>query len=75
MLPYLDLAQERRRRIVAGWDDLKQAVISGAVQRLRPKVMTVTMFMDCSHYGARGLARVMKRIAAPMIAVFSLPSC
>lgn len=52
------------------WEDLKQAVIAGAVQRPRPKVMTVgMMFMGLvpimwSHGTG---ADVMKRIAAPMI--------
>ncbi len=72
MLLYLDLAyQERREKgALRGWDDLKQAVIAGAVQRLRPKVMTVgVMFMGLlpimwSHGTG---ADVMKRIAAPMI--------
>ncbi len=72
MLLYLDLAyQERREKgLMQSWEDLKQAVISGAVQRLRPKVMTVgVMFLGLvpimwSHGTG---ADVMKRIAAPMI--------
>jgi len=50
--------------------DLKEAIIEGAVKRLRPKVMTVgVMFMGLlpimwSHGTG---ADVMKRIAAPMI--------
>jgi len=52
------------------WEDLKGAIIEGAVQRLRPKVMTVgVMFMGLlpimwSHGTG---ADVMKRIAAPMV--------
>ena len=52
------------------WADLNAAIIEGAVQRLRPKVMTVgVMFMGLlpimwSHGTG---ADVMKRIAAPMI--------
>jgi len=72
MLLYLDLAyQERREKeLMKSWEDVKQAVIAGAVQRLRPKVMTVgVMFFGLvpimwSH-GAG--ADMMKRIAAPMI--------
>ncbi len=72
MLLYLDLAyQERREKgLMQSWEDLKQAVISGAVQRLRPKVMTVgVMFLGLTpimwSHGTG--ADVMKRIAAPMI--------
>lgn len=72
MLLYLDLAyQERREKgLMQSRDDLTQAVIAGAVQRLRPKVMTVgVMFLGLvpimwSHGTG---ADVMKRIAAPMI--------
>jgi Cu(I)/Ag(I) efflux system membrane protein CusA/SilA len=72
MLLYLDLAyQERREKgLMQSWEDLKQAVIAGAVQRLRPKVMTMgVMFLGLvpimwSHGTG---ADVMKRIAAPMI--------
>jgi Cu(I)/Ag(I) efflux system membrane protein CusA/SilA len=50
--------------------DLKDAIVEGAVKRLRPKVMTVTvMFMGLvpimwSHGTG---SDVMRRIAAPMI--------
>ena len=72
MLLYLDLAyQERREKgLMKNWEDLKQAVMSGAVLRLRPKVMTVgVMFLGLlpimwSHGTG---ADVMKRIAAPLI--------
>jgi len=72
MLLYLDLAyQERRRRgALRSSDDLNQAIIEGAVKRLRPKVMTVTVMiagllpiMWSSGTGSD----VMRRIAAPMI--------
>jgi copper/silver efflux system protein len=52
------------------WEDLKQAVIIGAVQSLRPKVMTVgVMFMGLLPimWSTGTGADVMKRIAAPMI--------
>jgi len=72
MLLYLDLAYEERR--LAGrmrtTDDLREAIVHGAVKRIRPKFMTVaTMFMGLApimwSHGAG--ADVMKRIAAPMI--------
>src|SRR5206468_3003912 len=48
MLLYLDLAfdERRRRGLMRSVADLKEAIIEGAVKRLRPKVMTVgVMFM------------------------------
>ena len=72
MLLYLDLAyQERREKgFIHGWEDLKQAVIAGAVLRLRPKVMTVSVLfsglLPIMWSNGTG-ADVMKRIAAPMI--------
>jgi Cu(I)/Ag(I) efflux system membrane protein CusA/SilA len=72
MLLYLDLAyQERRAKgLMRSWEDLTQAVIFGAVQRLRPKVMTVgVMFLGLVPimWSTGTGADVMKRIAAPMI--------
>src|SRR2546428_10834981 len=72
MLLYLELALDERRRrgLMRSVADLKEAIIEGAVKRLRPKVMTVgVMFMGLlpimwSHGTG---ADVMKRIAAPMI--------
>src|SRR5438552_1867804 len=72
MLLYLNLAfdERRRRGQMRSRADLKGAIIQGAVQRLRPKVMTVgVMFMGLlpimwSHGTG---ADVMKRIAAPMV--------
>ena len=72
MLIYLDLAYERakeqgRLRSLA---DLQAAIRYGAVQRLRPKFMTVaTMFLGLVPimWSAGTGADVMKRIAAPMI--------
>src|SRR5207245_5330058 len=72
MVLYLDLAfdERRRRGLMRSLADLKEAIIEGAVKRLRPKVMTVgVMFMGLlpimwSHGPG---ADVMKRIAAPMI--------
>jgi copper/silver efflux system protein len=72
MLLYLDLAfdERRRRGLMRTVTDLREAIVEGAVKRLRPKVMTVgVMFMGLlpimwSHGTG---ADVMKRIAAPMI--------
>src|SRR5215475_7964094 len=53
-----------------GWDDLREAIVVGAVKGLRPKVMTVACMLFgllpiMWSVGAGG--DVMKRIAAPMI--------
>jgi Cu(I)/Ag(I) efflux system membrane protein CusA/SilA len=52
------------------WADLKEAIIHGAVKRVRPKVMTVAcMFMALFPimWSVGAGADVMKRIAAPMV--------
>ena len=52
------------------WADLKEAIIHGAVKRIRPKMMTVmAMFMGLIPimYSMGTGADMMKRIAAPMI--------
>jgi Cu(I)/Ag(I) efflux system membrane protein CusA/SilA len=72
MLLYLDLAyQERREKgLMHSWENLKQAVIAGAAQRLRPKVMSVgVMFMGLLPimWSTGTGADVMKRIAVSMI--------
>ncbi|MDD5558167.1 CusA/CzcA family heavy metal efflux RND transporter [Candidatus Methylomirabilis sp.] len=72
MIVYLDEVYERRVREgkMASARDLYEAIIEGAVMRVRPKMMTVMAIMAgllpimWSH-GAG--ADVMKRIAAPMI--------
>jgi Cu(I)/Ag(I) efflux system membrane protein CusA/SilA len=74
MLLYLDHAWEKYRAEgrMASMDDLYAAVKEGAVQRIRPKVMTVCAIL----FGLLPImwspawqagADVMKRIAAPMI--------
>ncbi|HEX4646787.1 MAG TPA: efflux RND transporter permease subunit, partial [Verrucomicrobiae bacterium] len=74
MLLYLDHAWEKFRAQgrMATMGDLRLAVIEGAVQRIRPKIMTVCailfgllpiMWSPVTQAGAD----VMKRIAAPMI--------
>jgi len=72
MLLYLDLAYEQARKEgrLRTLDDLHQAIHYGAVQRLRPKFMTVaTMFLGLLPimWSVGTGADVMKRIAAPMI--------
>src|SRR5574338_395342 len=72
MLLYLDLAfhEARDKGLMLGWNDLKEAILHGAVKRLRPKVMTVgVMFMGLVPimWSTGSGADVMKRIAAPMI--------
>jgi Cu(I)/Ag(I) efflux system membrane protein CusA/SilA len=68
MLLYLDLAHDERRPQTRA--DLNEAILQGAVHRVRPKVMTVA----CAFFGLVPImwsngagADVMKRIAAPMI--------
>ena len=72
MLLFLDMSYEKRRREgrLRGRADLEEAVLEGAVGRLRPKLMTVT----ASFVGLLPLlwatgsgADVMKRVAAPMV--------
>jgi Cu(I)/Ag(I) efflux system membrane protein CusA/SilA len=74
MLLYLDEAWEKFRaeRRMNTMDDLRAAVIEGAVHRVRPKIMTICailfgllpiMWSPTTQSGAD----VMKRIAAPMI--------
>jgi Cu(I)/Ag(I) efflux system membrane protein CusA/SilA len=72
MLLYLDLAYEEARRAgrLSTVEELRAAIMHGAVKRLRPKVMTVaTMFFGLLPvmWSAGTGADVMKRIAAPMI--------
>ncbi len=72
MLIYLDLAYESAKREgrMRSLADLQMAIRYGAVQRLRPKFMTVaTMFLGLVPimWSTGTGADVMKRIAAPMI--------
>ena len=72
MLVYLDEAYERRVREgrMASAQDLREAILEGAVQRVRPKIMTVAAIMGglLPIMWTTGTgADVMKRIAAPMI--------
>jgi copper/silver efflux system protein len=72
MLLYLDLAYEQMKREgrMRSFADLKEAVMQGAVRRIRPKMMTVTAILVGLlpiMWGHGTGADVMKRIAAPMI--------
>ena len=72
MLLYLDLAYEKwlKEEKLKNAVDLKDAVMYGAVKRIRPKIMTVSVILAglipimFSHGTG---ADVMKRIAAPMV--------
>ena len=72
MLLYLDQAYDERKRqgLLRGLGDLKEAIHHGAVQRVRPKIMTASVIIAgllpimWSHGTG---ADVMKRIAAPMV--------
>jgi copper/silver efflux system protein len=72
MLLYLTLAHRRRSRegTLVTRDDLREAIVEGAAQRLRPKLMTVaTMIIGLVPvlWSTGTGADVMKRIAAPMV--------
>ena len=72
MLLYLDLAYNERRAQgrMRSTADLREAIEEGAVKRLRPKVMTVTvMFLGLAPimWATGAGSDVMRRIAAPMI--------
>jgi Cu(I)/Ag(I) efflux system membrane protein CusA/SilA len=72
MLLYLDIAyhEAQAKGLMRNKEDLKQAILHGAVKRLRPKVMTVgVMFTGLVPimWSTGSGADVMKRIAAPMI--------
>ena len=72
MLVYLDHAYRAWTRSDATKSvvQLKDAVMQGAVDRVRPKIMTVATTLIGLlpvMYGSEAGARVMKRIAAPMV--------
>jgi Cu(I)/Ag(I) efflux system membrane protein CusA/SilA len=71
MLIYLDHAWDARRAAGrATLRDLYEAIIEGAVERVRPKMMTVTAIIAGLLpilWGSGTGASVMKRIAAPMV--------
>jgi len=68
MLLYLDLAWKERRPSTRG--EAREAVVQGAVKRIRPKIMTVATILVglVPILWSQGTgADVMKRIAAPMV--------
>ncbi|QOY87535.1 efflux RND transporter permease subunit [Paludibaculum fermentans] len=72
MVMYLDLAYEARKASgrLRTRSDLRQAILGGAVRRIRPKFMTVaTMFIGLVPvlWSTGTGSEVMKRIAAPMV--------
>ena len=72
MLLYLDVAYHRWKDEgrMRNLDDLESAIIEGAVQRVRPKMMTVMailMGLLPIMWSTGSGADVMKRIAAPMV--------
>ncbi|HEY7404752.1 MAG TPA: CusA/CzcA family heavy metal efflux RND transporter [Candidatus Angelobacter sp.] len=72
MLLYLDLAYEQAKREgrVRNLQDLQEAILQGAVKRLRPKFMTVAaafLGLIPIMWSTGAGSDVMKRIAAPMI--------
>jgi Cu(I)/Ag(I) efflux system membrane protein CusA/SilA len=72
MLLFLDLAYEERVRQgrMRTYQDLEEAILHGAVKRIRPKMMTVMAafvgLLPIMWSQGTG-ADVMKRIAAPMV--------
>jgi Cu(I)/Ag(I) efflux system membrane protein CusA/SilA len=72
MLLFLDLAYKEQKDAgrMRNEDDLREAVIHGAVKRLRPKIMTVAcgMIALLPILWSQGTgADLMKRVAAPMV--------
>jgi Cu(I)/Ag(I) efflux system membrane protein CusA/SilA len=72
MLLYLDIAYHRAQKEgrLLTYRDAEDAVIDGAVQRLRPKLMTVLAILVGLlplMYGHGTGSEAMKRIAAPMV--------
>ncbi len=72
MLLYLELAYEEAKKAgrLRSLEELQEAILHGAVKRIRPKFMTVaTMFIGLAPimWSAGAGADVMKRIAAPLV--------
>ena len=74
MLLYLELAHAEweQKGLLKTLNDLKEAVMHGAVKRIRPKIMTVSVILAglipvMFSHGAG--SDIMKRIAAPMVVV------
>jgi Cu(I)/Ag(I) efflux system membrane protein CusA/SilA len=72
MLLYLNLSWRRRREEgrLSSFEDLRETIVEGAAQRIRPKLMTVlTLLIGLMPvmWSSGAGADVMKRIAAPMV--------
>lgn len=72
MLLYLDLAYKQWKKdgLMNSLKDLKEAIIHGAVNRVRPKMMTICAILFGLlpiMWGIGTGAQTMKRIAAPMV--------
>jgi len=72
MLLYLELAHERWKKEgrLTGIGELKESIMDGAVKRIRPKIMTVSVILAGLvpiMFSTGTGADVMKRIAAPMV--------
>ncbi len=72
MLVYLDESFERRKKAggMNTYRELTEAIIEGAVERVRPKLMTVSTTLIGLlpvMWGSETGSEVMKRIAAPMV--------
>ena len=72
MLLYLDLAYEKWKKEgkLTTKNDIQDAIMFGAVKRIRPKIMTVSVILAGLipiMFSAGTGADVMKRIAAPMV--------
>jgi len=72
MLLYLDVAYEsmKRKKLMNTMGDLKEAIVDGAVKRIRPKVMTASVIIAGLipiMWSTGTGSDVMKRIAAPMV--------
>jgi Cu(I)/Ag(I) efflux system membrane protein CusA/SilA len=72
MLLYLELAHERWKKEgrLTGVGELKESIMDGAVKRIRPKIMTVSVILAGLvpiMFSSGTGADVMKRIAAPMV--------
>ncbi len=72
MLLYLDLAydQWKKEGRLKSLADLKEAIMHGAVKRIRPKIMTVSVILAGLvpiMFSTGAGSDVMKRIAAPMV--------
>jgi len=72
MLVYLDEAFDRKKKLTGmnSPADLLDSIIEGAVDRVRPKIMTVATTLIGLlpvMYGSGAGSEIMKRIAAPMV--------